>query len=47
MVVCTGASDTARQAEAELAALDVGVVLKPFDIETLLAEIARRIGASS
>jgi CheY-like chemotaxis protein len=47
MVVCTGASDTARQAEADLTALDVGVILKPFDIETLLTEIARRIGASS
>jgi CheY-like chemotaxis protein len=43
IVVCTGASDVARQVEAELARLDVGVVLKPFDIETLLSEIASRL----
>lgn len=43
MVVCTGASDVARQFEAALARFDVGVVFKPFDIETLLSEIARRL----
>jgi len=43
LVVCTGASDAAERAERELAALDVGVVLKPFDIETLLEEIDRRL----
>ncbi|HEX5498507.1 MAG TPA: hypothetical protein VFX03_04735, partial [Thermomicrobiales bacterium] len=47
IVVCTGASDiVGRQGEA-LAALDVGVVLKPFDIETLLAETARRLRPAS
>lgn len=43
IVICTGASDATRRAELELAMLDVGVVLKPFDIETLLSEIARRL----
>ncbi|HEU5433286.1 MAG TPA: response regulator [Thermomicrobiales bacterium] len=47
MVVCTGASDAARQVEAALAQFDVGMVLKPFDIETLLSEIAQRLARRS
>jgi CheY-like chemotaxis protein len=43
LVICTGATDAVERAEPAFATHDVGVVLKPFDIETLLAEIARRL----
>jgi CheY-like chemotaxis protein len=39
VVVCTGAIQQVRAGEAELARLGAEVVLKPFDIEHLLAAI--------
>ena len=41
IVVCTGAVSSARRMEAWLRAMGVGLVLKPFDIDDLLAELQR------
>lgn len=44
VVLCTGASQAVRERAATLAEAKVGVVLKPFDVDSLLDEIARRLG---
>lgn len=41
VIVCTAAVDQIRQLQGQFDSLGVGVVLKPFDIDHLLAEVAR------
>jgi CheY-like chemotaxis protein len=46
VVVCTGAVQMIRQLDGQLAAKNVGVVLKPFDIDDLMATINTTIASS-
>lgn len=41
VVVCTGALQLVRQLEGQLASKNVGVVIKPFDIDDLLVTIGQ------
>ncbi len=43
VVVCTAAVKLVEELQAHLEVMGVGVVLKPFDIEIVLAEIARKL----
>jgi CheY-like chemotaxis protein len=43
VVVCTAAAKLVEELQAHLEVMGVGVVLKPFDIEIILAEIARKL----
>ena len=43
VILCTAAVRTVREMEGHLAAQNVGVVLKPFDIDHLLSEIEARL----
>lgn len=43
VIVCTAAARLLDEVAGELAAWDCGVVLKPFDIDHLLAEIRSRL----
>lgn len=43
LVVCSAALPQVREAKSELAALDVVVMLKPFDLEELLAVVRHRL----
>lgn len=43
LVVCSAALPQVRETEPELAALDVAIVLKPFDLEELLAVVRHRL----
>ena len=43
VVACTAAAKLAEELHVHLDELGVGVVLKPFDIDTVLAEIARKL----
>ncbi len=47
VVVCTAAVNTVRELGAHLTEMGIGVVLKPFFIDDLLAEITRALAASS
>ncbi|MGH2557918.1 MAG: hypothetical protein ACRDJH_02555 [Thermomicrobiales bacterium] len=44
IIVCTAAVRTVRELHAHLVTMDVEVVLKPFDIDQLLAAITRAFG---
>lgn len=46
VVVCTGAIHLARELEGQLAAKNVGVVLKPFDIDDLLATLNATVAST-
>jgi DNA-binding response OmpR family regulator len=43
LVVCSAALPQVRHTEPELAALDVAIVLKPFDLDELLAVVRQRL----
>ncbi len=43
VVVCSASLPEMREIEPELAALDVAIVLKPFDLEHLLAVVSARL----
>lgn len=43
VVVCSASPPEIREIEPELAALDVEIVLKPFDLEELLAVVSARL----
>lgn len=43
VVVCTGALGLVRDLEGHLRAKNVGIVVKPFDIDDLIAEIDRTL----
>lgn len=43
VLVCTAAVRLVRDAQDYLAGMGIGVILKPFDIDPFLAEVARRI----
>ena len=45
VVICTAAIHEAEQLGGELQARGIGVVLKPFDLDDLLAEITRGLAA--
>jgi two-component system KDP operon response regulator KdpE len=45
IIVCTGAQDQAAEARTHLAGRRADVLLKPFDIDDLLACITRVLGA--
>jgi DNA-binding NtrC family response regulator len=45
VIVCTGAQDQAAEARTHLAGRRADVLLKPFDIDDLLACITRVLGA--
>lgn len=44
VVVCTAAVRLVRDVQEYLARMDIGVVLKPFDIDPFLAEVRARLG---
>jgi two-component system, sensor histidine kinase and response regulator len=46
VVLCSAASGLVREEQPLLDQLDVGVVLKPFDIDDLLGEVTRALAAS-
>jgi DNA-binding response OmpR family regulator len=41
IVVCSAAAKQVSEIEAHLDEMGIGVVLKPFDVDTLLSEVAR------
>lgn len=41
IVVCSAAAKQVAEIEAHLDEMGIGVVLKPFDVDTLLAEVSR------
>jgi CheY-like chemotaxis protein len=43
VVVCTAAAKLVKELQAHLDVMGVAVVLKPFDIDIVLAEIARKL----
>lgn len=43
VIVCTAALSLVRELEAHLRSKNVGIVLKPFDIDDLLAEVHKSI----
>lgn len=43
VVVCTTAVKKVRELEGHLKTMNVGVVIKPFDIQTLLDEVALKL----
>ncbi len=43
VLVCTGAVRLVRDAQDYLMSMGIGVILKPFDIDPFLAEVARRL----
>ncbi len=43
VLVCTAAVHLVRDAQDYLASMGIGVILKPFDIDPFLAEVARRL----
>jgi CheY-like chemotaxis protein len=43
VVVCSASPAEIREIEPELAALDVAIVLKPFDLEDLLGVVSSRL----
>ena len=43
VIVCTAAVRLVRDAQDYLAGMGIGVILKPFDIDPFLAEVARRL----
>ena len=45
VVVCTAAVRLVRDAHEHLTGLGISVILKPFDIDPFLAEVARLVGA--
>ena len=44
VIVCTAAVRLVREAQDYLTDMGIGVILKPFDIDPFLAEVARRLG---
>ena len=44
IVVCTAAVRLVREAREYLEQMNIGVVLKPFDVDPFLAEVRRRLG---
>jgi CheY-like chemotaxis protein len=46
VIVCTGAVRQVAELQAHLAEMNVAVVLKPFDIDLLLGEVAKMLGHS-
>jgi CheY-like chemotaxis protein len=46
VVVCTAAVNTVKELQAHLAEMCIGVVLKPFDIDQLIAEIKKALDSS-
>jgi CheY-like chemotaxis protein len=46
IVVCTAAANTVKELAAHLAEMRVGVVLKPFAIDDLLAEVRKQLHAA-
>lgn len=44
VIVCTGAIRLAKDLEGHLAAKNIGLVLKPFDIDDLLREVSSVMG---
>jgi CheY-like chemotaxis protein len=46
VVVCTAAAKLVEELQTHLDAMGVGVVLKPFDIDLILAEIKRKLDAA-
>ena len=45
IVLCTAAAKPVREMEGHLATQNVGVVLKPFDVDQLLREVEARLTA--
>lgn len=45
VIACTAAARLAEELQAHLDEMGVGVVLKPFDIDDVLAEIARKLNS--
>lgn len=43
VIVCTGAARLVEELQAHLDTMGVGVVLKPFDIDVLLHEVAQKL----
>jgi hypothetical protein len=43
VIVCTAAAKLVAELQAHLDEMGVAVVLKPFDIDIILAEIARNL----
>jgi CheY-like chemotaxis protein len=43
VIVCTGAARLVEELQVHLDTMGVGVVLKPFDIDVLLREVAQRL----
>jgi CheY-like chemotaxis protein len=46
VVICSGAIKELKEIEGYLASKNIGVVYKPFDIDDLLVEVARKIEPS-
>jgi CheY-like chemotaxis protein len=46
LVVCSASLPEIREIEPELAAMDVAIVLKPFDLEDLLGVVSARLHQS-
>ena len=44
VIVCSAAVHLLREVREHLATMNIGVVLKPFDIEPFLAEVRRQLG---
>ena len=44
IIVCTAAVHLIREVQDYLATMNIGVVLKPFDIDPFLAEVRRQLG---
>jgi CheY-like chemotaxis protein len=47
VIVCTAAAKLVEELQPHLDVMGVGVVLKPFDIDLILGEIARKLSASA
>ncbi|HEV2128998.1 MAG TPA: response regulator [Thermomicrobiales bacterium] len=43
IIVCSAARNLVREIEGHLFAKNIGIVLKPFDIDELVAEVRRRL----
>ena len=43
VIVCTGAARLVEELQVHLDTMGVGVVLKPFDIDVLLREVAQKL----
>ncbi|MDQ4044864.1 MAG: response regulator, partial [Chloroflexota bacterium] len=44
IIVCTAARNLVREIEGHLLSKNIGIVLKPFDIDELVVEVRRRLG---